>query len=87
MEHVFDDENLQRILDGQQFIDTIPHRFRQQMVDLRITRLVKRSLGDPTFETIGDEAEVVKLAGRNAPLRRSSSSSASTRPATRRSTP
>jgi len=41
-EHVFADENLQRILDGEQFIDAIPHRFRQQMVDLHITRLVKR---------------------------------------------
>ncbi|HVN12284.1 MAG TPA: beta-ketoacyl synthase N-terminal-like domain-containing protein, partial [Kineosporiaceae bacterium] len=67
VEHVFDDENLQRILDGQQFIDAIPHRFRQQMVDMHITRLVKRASGDPTFETIDDEAEVVKLAGRHAP--------------------
>ncbi|HEU4492132.1 MAG TPA: beta-ketoacyl synthase N-terminal-like domain-containing protein, partial [Jiangellales bacterium] len=68
VEQVFDDENLQRILDGQQFIDTIPHKFRRQMVDLRVTRLVKRESGDPTFETIDDEAEVVKLAGRHAPL-------------------
>ncbi|HEX6877917.1 MAG TPA: beta-ketoacyl synthase N-terminal-like domain-containing protein, partial [Nocardioidaceae bacterium] len=68
VEQVFDDENLQRILDGQQFIDTIPHRFRQQMVDMHITRLVKRASGDPTFETIDDEADVVKLAGRHAPL-------------------
>jgi acyl transferase domain-containing protein/NADP-dependent 3-hydroxy acid dehydrogenase YdfG len=68
VEQVFDDENLQRILDGQQFIDSIPHRFRQQMVDMHITRLVKRESGDPTFETIDDAAEVVKLAGRRAPL-------------------
>ena len=45
-----------------------PHRFRQQMVDLNITRLIKRESGDPTFETIDDEADVVKLAGRHAPL-------------------
>ncbi|MGH3365311.1 MAG: acyltransferase domain-containing protein, partial [Nocardioidaceae bacterium] len=68
VDHVFDDENLKRILDGQQFIGTIPQRFREQMVDLHITRLVKRESGDPTFETIDDEAEVVKLAGRHAPL-------------------
>jgi hypothetical protein len=55
-EHVFDDENLQRILDCQQFIDTIPRRFRQQMVDTHITRLVKRESGDPSFQTIADEA-------------------------------
>ncbi|MFZ2016860.1 MAG: beta-ketoacyl synthase N-terminal-like domain-containing protein, partial [Nocardioides sp.] len=65
---VFDDANLQRILDGQQFIDAIPHQFLEQQVDLHITRLVKRASGDPTFETIDNEAEVVKLAGRHAPL-------------------
>ncbi len=35
---------------------------------MHITRLVKREAGDPTFERIADEAEVVKLAGRRAPL-------------------
>ena len=55
------------------------------MVDLHITRLVKREAGDPTFETIDDEADVVKLAGRHAPLD-SSSSSVSTPRATPRST-
>ncbi len=68
VDHVFDDENLQRILDGQQFIDTIPHRYRQQMVDLHITRLVKREGGNPSFEAIDNEADVVKLAARHAPL-------------------
>ncbi len=68
VERVFDDENIARILDGQQFIDTIPHRLRQEMVDRHITRLVKRTSGDPTFETIANEAEVIKLAGRGAPL-------------------
>ena len=86
VEQVFDDENLQRILDGQQFIDTIPHRFRQQMVDMHITRLVKREAGDPTFETIDDEADVDQ-AGRPArAARRGRASSASTPPATPRST-
>ncbi|GAA3560374.1 hypothetical protein GCM10022419_046270 [Nonomuraea rosea] len=66
VERVFDDENLARILGGQQFIDTIPHRLRRAMVDRRVTRLVKRESGDPTFETIGSEADVLKLAGRRA---------------------
>ena len=35
---------------------------------MNITRLVKRESGDPTFESIDDEADVVKLAGRHAPL-------------------
>ena len=37
------------------------------MVDKHITRLVKREAGDPTFETIDNEAEVIKLAGRQRP--------------------
>ncbi len=68
VERVFDDENIARILDGQQFIDTIPHKLRREMLDRHITRLVKRESGDPTFETIDSESEVIKLAGRSAPL-------------------
>jgi len=68
VERVFDDENIARILDGQQFIDSIPHRLRREMLDRHITRLVKRESGDPTFETIDSEADVIKLAGRSAPL-------------------
>jgi acyl transferase domain-containing protein/NADP-dependent 3-hydroxy acid dehydrogenase YdfG len=68
VERVFDDENVARILSGQQFIETVPHRLRRAMVDRHITRLVKRESGDPTFETIDNEADVVKLAGRGAPV-------------------
>jgi hypothetical protein len=38
------------------------------MVDKHITRLVKKAGQDAEFETIDDEAEVIKLAGRHAPL-------------------
>src|SRR3954469_4194594 len=38
------------------------------MVDRRITRLVKRADGNPTFEPIDSEADVIKLAGRAAGL-------------------
>jgi len=68
VERVFDDENIARILDGQQFIDTIPHRLRREMVDRHITRLVKRASGEPSFEAIDNEADVIKLAGRGAPF-------------------
>ena len=68
VQRVFDDENIARILDGQQFIDTIPHGLRRSMLDRHITRLVKRASGDPTFEAIDNEADVIKLAGRSAPL-------------------
>ena len=68
VDRVFDDENIGRILDGEQFIDAIPHKMRQAMVDKHITRLVKPESGEPSFVTIDDEADVIKLAGRHAPL-------------------
>lgn len=63
-EHVFDDANIARILRGDQFIDVIPTRLRQAMLDKHITRLVKSDKGGPTFETITNVADVIKLAGR-----------------------
>ena len=63
-ERVFDDENVARILSGQQFVDVIPRQVRRAMVDKHITRLVKSAGGDPVFETIESEGDVIKLAGR-----------------------
>jgi acyl transferase domain-containing protein/NAD(P)-dependent dehydrogenase (short-subunit alcohol dehydrogenase family) len=63
-ERIFDDGNIARILRGDQFIDSIPTRFRNAMVDKHITRLVKSENGEASFETISDVADVIKLAGR-----------------------
>ncbi|MGA7662133.1 MAG: beta-ketoacyl synthase N-terminal-like domain-containing protein, partial [Candidatus Sulfotelmatobacter sp.] len=63
-EHIFDDANIGRILRGDQFIDSIPTRFRRALLDKHITRLVKSENGEPTFETITSVADVIKLAGR-----------------------
>src|ERR1039457_2061303 len=63
-EHIFDDGNIGRILRGEQFIASIPAKFRQAMLDKHITRLVKSENGDARFETIGSVADVIKLAGR-----------------------
>ena len=68
VDRVFDDGNVARILDGGQFIDAIPHRLRRAMVDQHITRLVKRESGEPTFEAIDNESEVIKLAARRGPF-------------------
>ena len=62
-DHIFDDENVARLLRGDQFIETIPSRFRRAMLDKHITRLVKSENGG-AFETIGNVADVIKLAGR-----------------------
>jgi acyl transferase domain-containing protein/NAD(P)-dependent dehydrogenase (short-subunit alcohol dehydrogenase family)/acyl carrier protein len=61
--NIFDDANVGRLLNGDQFIDSIPMRFRQGMLDKHITRLVKNDNGS-TFETINNVADVIKLAGR-----------------------
>jgi len=63
-EHIFDDANIARILRGDQFIDSIPTRFRGAMLDKHITRLVKSENGEARFDTISDIADVIKLAGR-----------------------
>jgi len=67
-EHIFDDTNIARILRGDSFIDVIPTRLRQAMLDKHITRLVKSDNGGPTFETITNVADVIKLAGRGGEL-------------------
>ena len=50
-EHIFDDGNIGRLLHGEQFIHSIPARFREAMLDKHITRLVKseraRHVRDP----------------------------------------
>jgi acyl transferase domain-containing protein len=61
---VFDEENVARILAGEQFIDLVPRQARREMVDKHITRLVKSGTSTPVFETIETEADVIKLAGR-----------------------
>ncbi|NWG13655.1 MAG: SDR family NAD(P)-dependent oxidoreductase [Acidobacteria bacterium] len=68
VEGVFDDGNPERILRGGQFIEKIPMRFRNEMVEKNITRLVKTGSGEGRFETIEDLADVIKLAARGKDL-------------------
>jgi acyl transferase domain-containing protein/NAD(P)-dependent dehydrogenase (short-subunit alcohol dehydrogenase family) len=63
-ERIFDEDNIARILRGDQLIDSIPTRFRGAMLDKQITRLVKSENGEARFETIDDVRDVIKLAGR-----------------------
>ena len=63
-ERIFDDANVARILRGEQFIGAIPPPLRRAMVDKNITRLVKTGNGGPSFETIDNPADVIKLAAR-----------------------
>ena len=61
---LMDPDNALRILQGEQFVDLIPERFRNKMVKKRITRLVKSADGSGSFATIDDADDVIKLAGR-----------------------
>ncbi|HEX6228083.1 MAG TPA: beta-ketoacyl synthase N-terminal-like domain-containing protein, partial [Solirubrobacterales bacterium] len=63
-ERVFDDDNLARLLHGEQLIDVIPSHLRDEILDKRITRLVKRDDGTAEFETIESPHDVIKLAAR-----------------------
>ncbi|MDJ0961124.1 MAG: SDR family NAD(P)-dependent oxidoreductase [Acidimicrobiia bacterium] len=63
-DRVFGDDKVPGLLHGEQFIDTIPLGERQKITDKHITRLVKSEAGGGHFETIDDQADVIKLAGR-----------------------
>ncbi len=65
---VMDPDNALRILQGEQFIDLIPERFRKRMLQKRVTRLMKSEDGSGSFVTITDPDEVIKLAGRPGPF-------------------
>ncbi|HOF64539.1 MAG TPA: acyltransferase domain-containing protein, partial [Dermatophilaceae bacterium] len=68
VERTFDDDNIARILAGQQFIQSLSPQVRRRMADMRITRLIKDASGSGSFKTIDDPAEVIKLAGKHAPI-------------------
>lgn len=61
---VMDEDNVMRLLRGEQLIDLIPHRARQDILDRRVTRLVKDADGTGHFETVENTDGVIKLAGR-----------------------
>ncbi|MDJ0953921.1 MAG: SDR family NAD(P)-dependent oxidoreductase [Acidimicrobiia bacterium] len=67
-EKVFGDDKVPGLLGGDQFITSIPDSERKKITDKRITRLVKSDAGGGHFETIDDEADVIKLAGRGGDI-------------------
>ncbi|NNF35451.1 MAG: SDR family NAD(P)-dependent oxidoreductase [Saprospiraceae bacterium] len=65
---VFDDGNVNRLLNGEQLISSIPQDIQRDMLAKNITRLVKTGKGGPRFETLADVDEVIKLAARKVNL-------------------
>ena len=68
VERVFSDENVKRILRGDQFIGLIPQKYQEAMLAKNVTRLVKTGKGGPRFVTIDKIEDVIKLAGRRIDL-------------------
>ncbi len=59
---VFREDNIERILRGDSFIEPLPEETRNRMVEKRVTRLVKSSAGALMVE-IDDLDQTVQLAG------------------------
>lgn len=62
--NLFGDDNFDRILRGDQFIEPIPMEHRHGMVDKNVVMLVKRKDASPSLDRISDVDQVLKLAGR-----------------------
>lgn len=60
--NVFSDENIDRILNGEIFIESLPEQEREKMLEKRVTRLVKRESG-AEMVLIDDLDRTIKLAG------------------------
>lgn len=62
--HVFQDDNIERILRGDSFIESLPEAARHAMLDRRVTRLEKSEAG-AQMVTIDDMDQTIKLAGQH----------------------
>ncbi|MHC1783772.1 MAG: SDR family NAD(P)-dependent oxidoreductase [Anaerolineaceae bacterium] len=61
---VFDDGNIESILDGKMRIDALPESIRKGMLGKRVTRLIKSDAG-AVMEEITDIDKTLKLAGQS----------------------
>ncbi|MFH0899757.1 MAG: acyltransferase domain-containing protein, partial [Pseudomonadota bacterium] len=61
---VFDDANVERILRGDSFIEPVPEKMRELMLEKNVVRLVKREIGEPSLDPIRNTSEVLRLAAR-----------------------
>jgi malonyl CoA-acyl carrier protein transacylase len=60
--HVFQEDNIQRILKGESFIEPLPEASRQAMIERRVTRLEKSEAG-ALMVPIDSMDQTIKLAG------------------------
>ncbi|AWV89505.1 type I polyketide synthase [Bradymonas sediminis] len=64
LEGIFDENAIDRLLAGDNFISDVPMAARQEMVDKYIVRVQKHANGGGELVKVEDVAEVIKLAGR-----------------------
>ncbi|WP_198013926.1 type I polyketide synthase [Desulforegula conservatrix] len=62
--HVFESDNFDRLLSGQNFIEALTDTEKDKMLDKNITKLVKQSDGNAKFQEITSPEEVIQLAGK-----------------------
>ncbi|MCG3219106.1 MAG: acyltransferase domain-containing protein, partial [Candidatus Heimdallarchaeota archaeon] len=65
---VFNDANIDDILEGKNFIDLIPENIQEAMVDKNIVRVVKSADGTGSFQTIDQTDQVIKLAAQKGKI-------------------
>jgi len=61
--NVFDDANIDAVLLGENFIDSVADEIKQEMLDKNIIRLTKSADGNASFESIVEKSQVINLAG------------------------
>ncbi len=61
--NVFADDNIDAVLLGENFIDSVADEVKQEMINKNITRLIKSADGNATFESIENMSQVINLAG------------------------
>jgi len=61
--NVFADDNIDAVLLGENFIDSVSDDVKQEMLNKNITRLIKSADGNATFESIENMSQVINLAG------------------------
>ncbi|MHA1611736.1 MAG: beta-ketoacyl synthase N-terminal-like domain-containing protein, partial [Promethearchaeota archaeon] len=61
--NLFDDQNIEDLLKGMNFIDPISDDIKRQMLEKKITKLHKSPTGEATFIEVSDISQVLHLAG------------------------
>ncbi|MFB6351956.1 MAG: beta-ketoacyl synthase N-terminal-like domain-containing protein, partial [Bradymonadaceae bacterium] len=65
LDDVFDEEAVERLLEGDNFISQLPEEVRESIVDKSITRLQKHDDGGGELVEVSDVEEVIQLAARS----------------------